>query len=186
MKRNLLFILLALIVLVSCKKEKEARTIITTIEEPHFSKTPKTVGDTIINKSFNWGSIVYHASIERKADTAVVVRDDEGQKYYDNKVTLKVCGPDGEIINKTFAKDDFTSCINTDYIKPKHSVLIGIAFNRVEAGGNAIFVATVGSPDSQSDEFMSVQVNVDKHGAMTMSKLQEIQEGMDNADLNEE
>lgn len=185
-KNIFLLLLLSLFILASCKKEKESRTIITTIEEPHFTKTPKTVGDTIIHKSFEWGSTVYHASIERKADKEVVVRDDDGQKYYDNKVTLKISGSDGEFFNKTFTKDSFTSYINTDYVKPKRSVLIGVAFNRVEKGGNAIFVATVGSPDSQSDEFMSVQINIDKQGAMTMGKLQEIQEDMGNADLFEE
>lgn len=181
-KKNIILLLLLFVfVLSSCKKEKEARTIITTIEETHISKTPKTVGDTIIRKSFEWGSTVYSATIERKADTATVVRDDEGQKYYDNKVTLRVDGPDGELFNKTFSKENFSSYINTDYIKPKRSVLIGIAFNGVEKGGNAIFVATVGSPDSQSDEFMSVRINIDKHGAMTMGNMQEIQEDMENS-----
>lgn len=166
---------LSLLVLSACKKEKESRTIVTTIEEPHFSNTPKTVGDTVINKSFNWGDIVYSARIERKADT-IIVKDEDGQKYYDNIVSLAVNGPDGEIFNKTFRKDNFSQYVNSDYIKPKRSALMGIAFNRAEKGGNAVFVATVGSPDSQSDEFMSVQINIDKHGAMTMSTLQEIQD----------
>lgn len=162
--------ILSALVLSSCKKEKESRTIITTIEEPQISKTPKTIGDTVINKSMEWGSSVYSYRIERKANKDVTVKDEDGQKYYDNTVTLSVSGPDGEIFNKTFDKSNFSSYINSDYIKPNRSVLIGIAFNRVEKGGNAIFVATIGSPDTQLDEFMTVQINIDKSGAMTMAR----------------
>ncbi len=176
-KKNILFLMiLSALVLSSCKKEKESRTIITTIEEPQISKTPKTIGDTVINNSMQWGDVVYSYRIERQSIKDVTVKDEDGQKYYDNTVSLRVDGPNGEIFNKTFKKDSFSSYINSDYIKPNRSVLIGIAFNRVEKGGNAIFVATVGSPDSQSDEFMSIKINIDKSGAMTMSKLQDMQD----------
>ena len=158
------------LVLSSCKKEKESRTIITTFEEPQISKTPKAIGDTVINSTMEWGSSVYSYRVERKADKDAIVKDEDGQKYYDNTVALSVSGPDGEIFNKTFSKGNFSSYINSDYIKPNRSVLIGIAFNRVEKGGNAIFVATIGSPDTKLDEFMSVQINIDKSGAMTMNR----------------
>lgn len=162
------------VTLSSCKKEKESRTIITTIQAPTISKTPLAVGDTVITKSFEWGDKVYSMHIERKADKEITVKDEDGQKYYDNKVTLRIDGPNGVLFEKTFVKDDFNSYINTSYIKPGRSALMGIAFNRADKGGNAIFVATVGSPDSMSDEFMSIQISVDKSGAMSLIKSQDI------------
>lgn len=173
--KNILLMMAVLsVTLGACKKEKESRTIITTIQEPAISKTPLAVGDTVITKSFEWGDKVYSARIDRKADKEVTVKDDDGQKYYDNDVTLRIDGPDGVVFEKTFEKDDFTSYINTSYIKPSRSVLMGIAFNRVEKDGNAIFVATVGSPDSMSDEFMSIHITVNKAGSMSLLKSQEI------------
>lgn len=173
--KRIIFIIMALAVaFTSCKKEKESRTIITTIKEPTISKTPLTVGDTVIIKSFEWGDKVYSAHIERKANKDVTVKDEDGQKYYDNKVSMRIDGPDGVLFEKTFIKDDFISYINTNYIKPGHSALMGIAFNRADKGGNAVFMATVGSPDNMSDEFMSIQISVDKSGAMSLIKSQEI------------
>lgn len=173
-KKILLMMMALALVVSSCKKEKEARTIIASIEEPTISKEPKTIGDHVVNDSFQWGSKVYSYRISRQADREVIVKDEDGQKYYDNTVALRVEGPDGVVFEKTFVKADFNNYIDTGYLKPSRSVLMGIAFNRVEKGGNAVFVATVGSPDAMSDEFMPVHVNIDKHGAMTMSKMQEI------------
>lgn len=187
-KNILLILLLTLFVLSSCKTEKKSRMIIATLEEPHFSKTPKVIGDTVISNTFRWGEDNCTYIIDRKAIRidSCTVKDDEGQKYYDNEVKLTVKDSNGDLFNHTFKKGNFIQHVDQNYVKPKHSVLIGVAFNRVEKGGNAIFVATIGSPDIQSDEFVSVQINIDKKGAMTMSNLQEIQDDMDNADLNEE
>ena len=180
--RILLFLVFASLVLVGCKKQKESRHIVTTIEETTVTDEPKVIGDDKNHASFGWGDKVYTARWERVADKNVIVTDGDGQKYYDNRISLSVEGPNGVIFENTFAKDNFLSYINTDYIKPAHSALMSIAFSRIAKDGNAVFLATIGSPEPMSDEFMLVQIVIDKKGNMVLQKSQDL---ADDADMTE-
>ena len=58
--------------------------------------------ETVAQKSIEWGSSIYQVTISRKADKNVVVKDADGNKYYDNTVTLCVDGPSANIIIRQF------------------------------------------------------------------------------------
>lgn len=184
-KYSLLITILLVLLCASCKKEKETRTIVEITEEPKASNEPKAMEETVAQKSIEWGSSIYQVTISRKADKNVVVKDADGNKYYDNIVTLCVDGPSANIINRQFSKADFANYVNSDYIKPKRSALMGIGYDKIE-GGNAVFVATVGSPDAMDDEFMTVKITLSKSGDVTLSSLQTIDaESDDSADAAE-
>ncbi len=173
MNRNYILLFLLCVILVSsCSKKKETRTIITKIEYPKLSKQPKAIGDEEQRKSFEWGGVVHEAVISRKADKEQdVVKDEDGQKYYDNAITLRIDGALGKVYEHTFRKGDFASYIDTNYLKPKRSVLMSIVYNKVE-GNNAVFVANISSPDTMADQYMLVRINISKTGGMTMQKLE--------------
>lgn len=173
-KYSLLITILLVLLCTGCKKEKETRTIVDITEEPKVSKEPKAMEENVTQNSIEWGSSVYQVTISRKADKTAVVKDHDGNRYYDNTVTLCVDGPSDNIINRQFTKADFASYINSNYIKPKRSALMGIGFDKIE-NGNAVFVATVGSPDTMDDEFMNVKVILSKSGALTYEVQQEIE-----------
>lgn len=161
-----------LLIVSSCSKKKETNTIITKIETPKVSKETRVIGDEENEKSFKWGDVFYNVLITRKADKELpTVKDEDGRKYYDNTIELVLNGPKGEVFRRVFRKSDFTSYIDTRYLKPSKSALISIAFSKVD-GGNAVFLATVGSPDSMADEYMFVRIDVSKDGGMSMSKIQ--------------
>ncbi len=171
--KTLIFAIALLFVTTSCSRKKETGTIITKIEAPKVSHQVQVIGDKETTKDFQWNGEACNAVITVKADKeASVVKDGDGNKYYDNKVTLTVNGNGGQLFHREFTKGDFKEYINTDYLKPSRSTLLSIVFNRVE-GGNAMFVATVGSPDAMADEFMLVGISLSKSGGMTMSRIQE-------------
>ncbi len=176
MKTNNVTLILAValsLVMASCSKKKETGTIITKIETTKVSRQVLSTGDNETTKEFQWNGEACNAVVAVKADKdAAVVKDGDGNKYYDNRVTLTVNGAGGQIFKREFTKGDFKEYINTDYLKPSKSTLLGIRFNRVE-GGNAMFVATVGSPDDMADEFMLVGISISKAGGMSMSRIQE-------------
>ncbi len=157
----------------SCKEKKETRTIITKIETLKVSDETKAVGDEDVTKSFEWGDAVYEATISRKADKELpVAKDAIGNKYYDNRIQLLISGPSSTVFEHTYQKTDFNSYIDTNYIKPSRSVLHSITFSAVEEG-KAVFVATIGSPDSMDDEFMLVKMQVSKQGEVSMSRMED-------------
>ncbi len=172
---TLFLALMLALVMGSCSRKKDTGTIITKIELPKVSKETKAVGTGDNSQHFQWGGAMCDAKVSVEADTArSAVKDEDGNKYYDNTVTLVLDGPDGLSIKRKFCKDDFTPYINTDYIKPSKSIVKGLVFNKVE-NGNAVFVATIGSPDDMADEYMSVAVNISKSGGVTMNGLQEME-----------
>src|SRR3712207_8172757 len=59
----------------------------------------------------------------------------------------------------------------TLFRSPKRSVLMSIVYNKVE-NGNAVFVATISSPDTMADQYMLVRINISKTGGMSMQKLE--------------
>lgn len=156
----------------SCTEKKESKTIIATIEENSVAKEVKTVGDATETKSFDWNGIVYTATVTRKADKEVKpVKDDDGNRYYENTIAMKVDGPDGSVFQRTFTKGDFESYVDKNYLKPSRTTLMSISFDKVE-GPNAYFVVTIGSPNQMDDEYMLVHLAVSKDGGMSLSKLQ--------------
>ena len=176
MKTNNVTLILAValtLVMASCSRKKETGTIITKMETTKVSRKVQATGDKETTKEFQWNGEVCNAVISVKADKeAPTVKDGDGNKYYDNKVTLTVNGAGGQLFKREFAKSDFKEYINTNYLKPTKSTLLGIVFNRIEAG-NAMFVATVGSPDDMADEFMLVGISLSKSGGISMSRIQE-------------
>lgn len=174
--RIIVCLALMVLVLASCSKKKESRTIITTIEEPQISDETKVVGDTCISTVFEWSGTSYTAEVCRKAErAAATVKDDDGQKYYDNSISLALNGPDGNIFRRTFTKGDFDSYIDKQYIKPSRSTLMSIVFSKID-GGNAVFMATIGSPCTMDDEFMLVEIDLSKAGGMSMKAVSENEE----------
>ncbi len=131
--------------------------------------------DESASKRFEWGDAYYEAEISRTAQKDLpVATDADGNKYYDNAISLSITGPSGKVVEKVFHKTDFADYIDANYIKPSHSVLVNLMFTAVE-GGSAVFVATVGSPDVMDDEYMPVRVKVTKDGAVRMENVQEIE-----------
>ncbi len=175
--RNHLLATIALLALLfcSCEEKKETRTIITKMEKPKVSAETKAMPEEESTKRFEWGDVYYEARLSRSADKELpIVTDADGDKYYDNAIALTIAGPSGNVVEKVFRKDDFSDYINSNYIKPSRSVLVNLIFTEIE-GSNAVFVATVGSPDVMDDEFMLVRVLVSKSGTIRMDRVEEIE-----------
>ena len=117
----------------------------------------------------NWAGSTYIVSLSRTVDKSLSTAEDEnGQKYYDNKIDLVVSRSDGSVFfKKTFYKTDFKQYIDDGV--SKKGALLGVVFDRVD-GQNLIFGASIGSPDKISDEFIPLVVKLSKTGVLSISK----------------
>ncbi len=174
--RIYLYIIICVLTLTACSKKKETRTIITKIEAPKVSKEIKAMADDSSIKNFTLGSKAYTANIVRTADKELpIVRDSYGNKFYDNSIELTVTSSDEVVLKRQFTKTDFMPYVNTDYIRPAQSILVGMVFTDSK-GGKANFTATVGSPDEMDDQFMLVRVSVSANGATSFSTIDSLEE----------
>ncbi len=190
-KKNLTMVLAfgVLMGVVACKEKKQTDVIITTKPVPEAKKPTQKVGDYETTTPVDWVGSTYQVLVERKADESLPLADDgQGNKYYDNRITVKIVRKDGsEFFNRTFVKEDFSAYVDALY--KKNSALLGIVLDRAEAD-YLVFAASVGSPDKMSDEYVPLVMKVSRFGDVKISKdtqLDTMSEGSEdnNATSNE-
>ena len=170
-KKNLTMVLAfgVLMGVVACKEKKQTDVIITTKPVPEAKKPTQKVGDYETTTPVDWVGSTYQVLVERKADESLPLADDgQGNKYYDNRITVKIIRKDGsEFFNRTFVKEDFSAYVDALY--KKNSALLGIVLDRAEAD-YLVFAASVGSPDKMSDEYVPLVMKVSRFGDVKISK----------------
>ena len=165
MKRLVLMLtaILAIGMLSSCKQKKKTEDIIV-----HKTETPKPQAPIRMQeynqvKDFTWLGRDFQVDILRMADDSLqMVKDETGQKFVDNRITLRIIRADGTtFFSRTFTKDTFDSLLDDDY---RHTgILEGIVFDRVD-GDHVLFAGSVSHP--QTDEYIPFIITVDKEGVM--------------------
>ena len=154
---------------VGCVKKKDTNNIITHKEEKKRPKPIQKVGDFSQTRVVSWLGHNVKITTERLADKDLsLVQDENGNKYYDNKITLKIQRSDGSIfLERVFYKSDFSKFIDTS--ADKTTALLGVVFDRIN-GDHLLFAASVGSPDNMSDEFIPLVLKVSKSGSLSIYK----------------
>lgn len=169
-----IFAAVALLVMASCGGKKEERTIVVHKKEAVKPKTTKKVGDFSQTRNVDWKGSAYGVTISRTADASLpLATDANGNKYYDNKISIRVLRKDGsEFYNRTFTKSDFKRYVDPSFYK--NSVLYSIVL--VEATGNTLnFAVSVGAPNQMvSDEYVPFTLKVSAMGGLTIQKDQKL------------
>ncbi len=99
-----------------------------------------------------------------------VVRNPQGDDYYDNKVTLRIEHNGKEFFNRTFTKTDFSQIVPKNFMQS--SALIGFTYNYTsdENSDALYFIATVGDPDESADMTFPIQLHISPDGNLKMEK----------------
>ena len=152
----------------SCKEKKptEERIIATryTPKQPQGPIAMPTDSQTV---SVEWQGNTYNVSIVRTPLDSVMVTDDNGQKYIDNRCQLTIKRQDGtEFLKRTFLKGSFLSFVK----EPFHSsgILGGMCFVEVDKA-RLEFSAVVAMPDAADDLFIPLKVLIDAQGGLSIS-----------------
>lgn len=155
-------------VLTGCKKEvkedtKPSDTVLEQMQEVDgIRRTPES---TLTGK-VEYRGLPYEYTIQRVPDTDLpTVQDEDGHKYYDNKISVLVKRDGGEFYNHTFHKESFHSYLDDDFLT--RGILEGLVFDKVEADG-LHFAASVSYP--MSDMYIPLVVILDADGGITIKQ----------------
>ncbi len=175
----LLLLCVTLLCAGSCKEEKKSNDIITKIaprKKP--PRGPQKLSDFKYERQVDWLGSTYTIRIRRFADKELAMTEDEdGRKYYDNKVQLVILRKDGsEFYDRTFTKDDFKAFTDNQY--GRDGALVGFMFDRAE-GNSLYFGASVGSPDPNSDEYVPIDVSIDNMSHLHITNAVQLDTGSD-------
>lgn len=162
MKRLFLILpLAALLLLAGCSNKKKSEDIIAPKPEVVKLQPPIRMQEYDQTTDVKWLDRNYQVEVRRVADDSLaMVKDENGQKFVDNRITVKVMRADGSVFfNRTFTKAAFVSLLDADYRET--GILEGLVFDKVE-GHNLFFAASVSHP--QTDEYIPLVVSVNNMG----------------------
>ena len=166
MKRIIPVILAAgIMMLGACKEKKQTEEIITTKYVPKKPGAPIRMQDNKGTENVVWGGATYELTVSRNAvDSLPMVSNEIGQKYVDNRIRLTIRRKDGSVFfDKSFTKSSFTSYLPADY--RQMGLLTDMRFNKVN-GGELAFVVTIAEPEATEDEFLPLELSVNRNGGI--------------------
>ena len=156
------FSALAMLVAGCGEKKKHDDIIAPKVEKPKL-QAPVRMQDYHQTTDVKWLNKSYQVVVNRMPDDSLsMVKDETGQKYVDNRISLRIIRADGSVFfSKTFTKAAFDGFLNDDYRKT--GILEGLVFDKAE-GNNLFFAASVCHP--QTDEYIPMVVTVSNLGAV--------------------
>lgn len=172
MKRINYILMTALVagMLCSCAEKKKSNIIIA--PKPvakNQNKPTQKMSNYEQARDIEWLGSTYKVVVKRECDTSLpILQLDENNKYYDNKITVRILRKDGtEFFNRSFTKAAFESYLDSH--TKEAGALLGIVYVKAE-GDNLCFAASVGSPDVTSDEYVPLVLKISRMGAVGISK----------------
>jgi len=159
--------LTALVALTGCKEKKQTQDIIAPRVEVAKPSGPVRMQPYSDQRDVQWLGKTYRVEINRTAsDSLPMVKDETGQKFVDNRITLVVRRADGSVaIQKTFTKATFEGYIDAHYRTA--GILEGFVFD--EADDQQLeFAASVCLP--QTDEYIPLEVKIDNFGNVRIER----------------
>jgi len=160
--------------MVSCTEQKKSKIIIAPKPIAKVTNKPtQQMSNYEQARDIEWLGSTYKIVVKRESDSELpIIKLDDTNKYYDNKITVRILRKDGtEFFNRTFTKTDFDGYI--DQKTKSMGALLGIVYDKTE-GGNIHFAASVGSPDVTSDEYVPLVLKITRMGAVSISKDQSL------------
>ena len=171
-KQLTIIALTAVVALTGCKEKKQTQDIIAPRVEVAKPSGPVRMQPYNAQRDVAWLGKTYKVEVSRTpSDSLPMVKDETGQKFVDNRITLKVIRTDGSVFcSKTFTKAAFDGCLDDDYRKT--GILEGFVFDKAE-GNQLFFAASVCHP--QTDEYIPLIVTVSNFGEVGISRDQDLE-----------
>ena len=168
MNRKLFIVAIAgLAMLAGCKEKKQTQDIIAPRLETPKPQAPIRMQSYNDARNVQWLGKEYKIEVSRVAsDSLPMVKDESGQKFVDNRITIRVLRSDGSVaISKSFTKASFEPYIDATY--RKMGILEGLVFDEVN-GQLLEFAASVSLP--QTDEYIPLEVKIDNFGNVKIER----------------
>ena len=115
-------------------------------------------------------------------DSLPLVTGDEGARYADNYIRLRVNREGRQIFNHVFVKESFKDFLDRNFMK--HAILEGMAFDRVD-GSSLRFAASVCYPESDIYIPLTITLSPDGSYRITKDEILDTAATLDSADVEE-
>ena len=114
----------------------------------------------------------YRSSVVRRPDESLpVVTNEQGERFIDNSIALRITCGGKQIVDKVFTKESFASLVDARFLK--YAILEGLVYDKTTPQG-IIYAASICYP--QSDLYVPLQLTVSADGKISMAKEELLEE----------
>ena len=156
-----------LLSLVAFSEKKKSTDIITQRVETVKPQGPERMQKYNDSRQVAWIGRQYTVNVHRQpGDSLPMVKDETGQKFVDNIISVSVVRADGsKFYSHQFTKADFLQYLDDDYSKT--GILEGLVFDKAD-GDWLEFAASVSHP--HTDEYIPLVVRLSRMGQLTIQR----------------
>lgn len=119
----------------------------------------------------------YHSSVLRRPDDNLpVVKNEQGEQFVDNRITLRLTCGGRQVVDKSFTKESFASLVDAKFMR--YAILEGLVYDKTTPQG-IVYAASICYP--QTDLYVPLRLTVAADGKIAMAK-EELMEDLYEAD----
>ena len=79
---------------------------------------PQRMQVSDVKTSFTYKGKEYQSSVVRRPDESLpIVKNEQGEKFVDNRITLRITCGGKQVVDKVFTKDNFASLVDAKFMK---------------------------------------------------------------------
>lgn len=125
-----------------------------------------------IKTTFTYKGKDYQSNVVRRPDDSLpVVINEQGEKFVDNRITLRITAGGKSVVEKVFTKESFASLVDARFLK--HSILEGLVYDKTTPQG-IVYAASICYP--QTDLYIPLSLTVTPDGKISMAKEELLEE----------
>ena len=150
----------------SLQKNKEHENVRILMKDSVENSLPQKMPKSESKINLNYKGKAYVSIITRRPDERqALVKNQQGDTFIDNLITLHIKSDDKTIVNKEFVKTDFASLINARFMN--NAILENLIYTETTTEG-FVYVASISYP--QSDLYVPIKLTVTPNGNIKMEK----------------
>lgn len=169
MKMKICFtVCMAILLLAACSSPKKDRQeeLRILMQDSIAKAGPQRMQVSDIKKTITYKGKDYVSAVLRRPDESLpIVKNEQGEKFVDNRITLRLTCGDRKVLDKVFTKESFASIVDASFLR--HAILEGLVFDETTAQG-FVYAASVCYP--QTDLYIPIRITVSPDGNVTLAK----------------
>lgn len=168
--KNIVYIMAGVAVLLfaacSSQKKSDKDNVQVLMQDSAAMSAPQRMQTSDTKVTITYKGKEYHSSVVRRPDDSLpVVKNEQGEKFVDNSITLRITCGGKQIVDKVFTKESFASLVDANFMK--HSILEGLVYDKTTPQG-IVYAASICYP--QTDLYVPLRLTVSADGKISMAK----------------
>lgn len=167
-KHFFLWICLASLLLSAChSSQKDSQnTSATSLEDSIAKAGPQRMQVSDIKTTITYQGKEYLSAVRRQPDESLpIVKNEQGEKFVDNRISLRLTCNGQVVVSKVFTKETFASLVDAQFLK--NSILEGLVFDKTAPEG-ILYAASICYP--QTDLYIPLRITVTADGQVSLAK----------------